>query len=91
MRTEKGHFVLVGNTNRDKRVRQPRGAGSPLPTGIKGCLLSLLPDPGQKDPLLSRPGVLGWETWTKRVSQPGQIAYSVVVRLGSRIITSSHQ
>ena len=29
-KTEKkqGPFVPVGNTNRDKRVRQPRGAGS---------------------------------------------------------------
>ena len=48
-------------------------------TGIKGSLLSRLPDPGQKDPLLSRPGVLGWETGTTRVSLPGQISISVVV------------
>ena len=50
-----------------------------LPTGTKGSLLSRLPDPGQKDPLLSRPGVPGWETGTTRVSQPGQISVSVVV------------
>ena len=36
---KKRHFVPVGNTNRDKRVRQPR---------TKGPLLSRLPDPGQK-------------------------------------------
>ena len=52
-----------------------------LPTGTKDSLLSRLPDPGQKDPppLLSRPGVPGWETGTTRVSQPGQISLSVVV------------
>ena len=51
------------------------------PTGTKGSLLSRLPDPGQKDPLLSRPGVPGWETGTTRVSQSGQISVSVVVSL----------
>ena len=75
-------FVQVGNTNRDKRVRQARGAGSPFCPGW--CY-----QPGQKDafcpgcrtpPLLSRPGVPGWEIGTKRVSQPGQIACSVVVK-----------
>ena len=30
-RKKKGHFVPVGNTNRDKRVCQPRGAGSTQP------------------------------------------------------------
>ena len=50
---KKGHFVPVG-TNRDKRVRQPRGRWQHLlsrlvlPTGTKGPLLSRLPDPGQK-------------------------------------------
>jgi len=39
---KKRHFVPVGNTNRDKRVRQPRGRWLPLlsrlvlPTGTKG-------------------------------------------------------
>ena len=51
---KKRHFVPVGNTNRDKRVRQPRGrwlhllSRLVLPTGTKGPLLSRLPDPGQK-------------------------------------------
>ena len=36
---KKRHFVPVGNTNRDKRVRQPRGRWQHL--------LSRLPDPGQ--------------------------------------------
>ena len=35
--------------------------------------------PGTKAPLLSRPGVPGWETGTTRVSQPEQINVSVVV------------
>jgi len=36
--------------------------------------------PGIKGPpLLSWPGVPGWETGTTRVSQPGQISVSVVV------------
>ena len=51
---KKGPFVPVGNTNRDKRVRQPRGhwqhllSRLVLPIGTKGPLLSRLPDPGQK-------------------------------------------
>src|SRR6185437_9680505 len=51
---KKGSFVPVGNTNRDKRVRQPRGrwlhllSRLVLPTGTKGPLLYRLPDPGQK-------------------------------------------
>ena len=51
---KKGPFVPIGNTNRDKRVRQPRGrwmhllSRLVLPTGTKGPLLSRLPDPGQK-------------------------------------------
>ena len=41
-----------------------------------------LPDPGQKEPpLLSRPGVPGWETGTTKVSQSRQISLSVVVNL----------
>ena len=79
-------FVPVGNTNRDKRVRQPRGrwlhllSRLVLPTGTKGPLLSRLPHPGQKGtPLLSRTGVPGWETGTTAVSQPGQINVFVVV------------
>ena len=69
---KKGPFVPVGNTNRDKRVRQPRGrwlhilSRLVLPTGTKG-------------PLLSRTGVPGWETGTTGVSQPGQINVFVVV------------
>ena len=54
---KKRHFVPVGNTNRDKRVRQPRGAGS---TFCPGCqtrdkrtplcpgLAVLAGEPGQK-------------------------------------------
>ena len=83
---KKRPFVPVGNTNRDKRVRQPRGrwlhllSRLVLPTGTKGPLLSRLPHPGQKGtPLLSRTGVPGWETGTTAVSQPGQINVFVVV------------
>jgi len=50
-------------TNRDKRVPFVPVARP----GTKGSSL------------LSRPGVLGWETGTKRVSQSGQISVSVVV------------
>ena len=68
-------FVPIGVTNQDKMV-----------------FFVPVARPGTKGhPLLSRPGIPGWETGIKRVSQPGQIACSVVVRLGSRIITSSHQ
>ena len=51
---KKRHFVPVGNTNRDKRVRQPCGRWQHLlsrlvlPTVTKGHLLSRLPDLGQK-------------------------------------------
>ena len=62
---KKRPFVPVGNTNRDKRVRQPRGRWLHL--------LSRLV------PLLSRTGVPGWETGTTAVSQPGQINVFVVV------------
>ena len=56
-------FVPVGITNRDKRV-----------------LFSPVTRPGIKGhPLLSRPGVPGWETGTIGVSQPGQINIFVVV------------
>ena len=56
-------FVPVGVTNRDKRV-----------------LFIPVARPGTKGhPLLSRPGVPGWEIGTTGVSQPGQISISVVV------------
>ena len=56
-------FVPIGVTNRDKRV-----------------LFVPVARPGTKGhPLLSRPGVSGWETGTTEVSQPGQISVSVVV------------
>jgi len=56
-------FVPVGITNRDKRV-----------------LFIPVARPGTKGhPLLSRPGVPGWETGTIGVFQPGQINVSVVV------------
>jgi len=61
--TLKKHFVPVGITNRDKRVSFVPVARP----GTKGFLL------------LSRHGVPGWETGTKKVSQPGQIKVSVVV------------
>ena len=58
-----GPFVPVGKTNRDKRV-----------------FFILVARPGIKShPLLSRPGVPGWETGTIGVSQPGQISVSLVV------------
>ena len=57
-------FVPVGNTNRDKRVRQTRGAGS---TFCPGCQT--------RDK--SRPGIPGWETGTTEISQPGRISVLV--------------
>ena len=63
--TLKKHFVPVGITNRDKRVSFVPVARP----GTKGFLL------------LSRHGVPGWETGTKKVSQPGQIKVFVVVFL----------
>ena len=75
---KKGAFVPVGNTNWNKRVRQPRGrwlhllSRLVLPTGTKCLLLSRLPDPGQKGtpfcPGLAFP-----------VGKPGQINVFVVV------------
>ena len=56
-------FFPVGITNRDKRVSFVPVVRS----GTKGF------------PLLSRHSVPGWETGTKKVSQPGQIKVSVVV------------
>jgi len=56
-------FFPVGITNRDKMVSFVPVARS----GTKGF------------PLLSRHGVSGWETGTKKVSQPGQIKVFVVV------------
>ena len=86
---KKRPFVPVGNTNRDKRVRQPRGrwlhllSRLVLPTGTKeNFTTSFVPVArlGTKGhPLLSRTGVPGWETGTKKVSQPGQIKVFVVV------------
>ena len=62
-----------GSGNRDKR-------GPFVPIGNTNR--DRLPDPGQKEPpLLSRPGVPGWETGTTKVSQPGQISLSVVVNV----------
>ena len=66
--TLKKHFVPVGITNRDKRVSFVPVARP----GTKGFLL------------LSRHGVPGWETGTKKVSQPGQIKVFVVVPLAPR-------
>ena len=63
-------FFPVGITNRDKRVFFVPVARS----GTKGF------------PLLSRHGVPGWETGTKKVSQPGQIKIFVVVYVKRDII-----
>ena len=69
-RDKRGYFC-PGSGNRDKKLL----SRLVTPTGTKGrSLLSRLPDSGQKDPLLSRPGVPGWETRTTRVSQLGQIS-----------------
>ena len=68
---KKGPFGPVDNTNRDKRVRQPRGRWQHLlsrlvlPTGTKVT------------------GVPGWETGTTGVSQPGQINVFIVVHVAS--------
>ena len=67
----KGKQEKKRTTNRDKRVRQPRGAGS---TFCPGCQTR-----DKRTPLLSRPGIPGWETGITKVSQPGQISFSVVV------------
>ena len=71
----------------EKKDHQPGQKGAPatwrwqpllfrlvLPNGQKGAFC-----PDCQTPLLSRPGVPGWKTGTKRVSQPGQIKVSVVV------------
>ena len=69
--TLKKHFVPVGITNRDKRV-----------------YFVPVARPGTKEFLfLSRHGVPGWETGTKKVSQPGQIKVFVVVGLVSFLCT----
>ena len=56
-------FVPVGVTNQGKR-------SSFVPVARPGT---------KGHPLLSRTGVLGWETGTTAVSQPGQINVFVVV------------
>ena len=66
--------VPVGNTNRDKRVRQPYQPGQKV-LFCPGCHTR-----DKRAPLLSRTGVPGWETGTTAVSQPGQINVFVVVR-----------
>ena len=72
-------------TNRDKRVRQARGAGSTFCPGWcyqPGQKVLFCPGCQTRDkraPLLSRTGVPGWETGTTAVSQPGQINVFVVV------------
>ena len=77
---------MKNNTNRDKRVRQPRGAGSPFcpgwcyQPGQKGAFCPGCQTRDKRAPLLSRTGVPGWETGTTGVSQPGQINVFVVVR-----------
>ena len=68
-------FVPVVVTNWDKRV-----------------LFVPVARPGTKGhPLLSRPGVPGWETRTTEVSQPGQISVSVVVLLASSLQKSEQK
>ena len=76
----------LSKEKQEKKEHQPGQKGAPATWRWQHLLsrwrtlLSRLPDPGQKDPLLSRPGVPGWETGITRVSQPGQISLSVVVR-----------
>ena len=65
-RIEKRKNMKKKDTNRNKSVRQPRGTGS---TFCPGCQTR-----DKRTPLLSRPGVLGWETGTTKVSQSGQIS-----------------
>ena len=70
------------------RVRQARDAGSTFCPGWcyqlrqKGAFCPGCQTRDKRAALLSRPGVPGWETGTKRVFQPGQIACSVVVLTG---------
>ena len=85
---KKGPFVSVGNTNRDKKGAPAMWAlAAPfVPIGVtnRDKRSSFVPvaRPGTKQhPLLSRTGVLGWETGTTGVSQPGQINIFVVVKL----------
>ena len=61
-RDKREPFVPVGNTNRDKRVRQPRGAGSQPGQKVAFCPGCQTRD--KRTPLLSRPGGLGWEIGT---------------------------
>ena len=75
---KKGPFVPVGNTNRDKRVRQPCGRWQYQP-GQKVLFCPGCQTRDKRTPLLSRTGVPGWETGTTAVSQPGQINVFVVV------------
>ena len=47
--------------------------------GQKGAFCPGCQTRDKRAPLLSRPGVPGWETGTTEVSQPEQISVSVVV------------
>ena len=77
------------------RVRQARGAGSTFnpgwcyQPGQKGAFCPGCQIRDKRTPLLSRPGVPGWETRTTAISQPGQINVSVVVRATSSLVASS--
>jgi len=52
------------------------------PTETKGCARHVALRPGTKGhPLLSRPGVPGWETGTTEISQLEQINISIVVNI----------
>ena len=67
------------------RLVTPTGTKGCAPTGTKGCARHVA-----LAPLLSRPGVPGWESGTTGVSQPGQISVSVVVHDGLHDYTMSH-
>ena len=63
-----------------RKGSQEKKGHQPGPKELR-TLLVRLPEPRQKNPLLSRPSGLGWEAGIIGVLQPGQIECSVVVNI----------